>query len=238
MRIDTGVSYVLHTRAYGETSLIVDLISRGAGRLRGVARGARRRRRGSTAAPCQPFQPLACNVSGRSGLKTIGRVEALGAGLELAGERLFAGLYLNEVLVRTLHEEEPHPEIFDAYEATLAALTMLPAIEPPLRQFELSLLQMLGYGIDFARDAASGSPLSAEALYRYQSEAGFVAVAPGVRDDDALVLRGSDIAAIAAGNWDDPATRRLGKRLTRLALAPLLGHRPLHARALFRSSGT
>jgi hypothetical protein len=54
----------------------------------------------------------------------------------LIGEALFSGLYLNELLIRLLPAEDPHPGVFDHYAATLLALAEGRPLEPLLRSFE------------------------------------------------------------------------------------------------------
>jgi DNA repair protein RecO (recombination protein O) len=225
-------AFVLHTRPWRETSLLVELFTAEHGRIGVVARGARRGRRGSST-PLRPFVALRCLWRGRGELRTLGAVEPERP-FALVGDALFAGLYLNELLVRLLQREDAHPELFLAYARAVAALAgPAPALEPVLRRFEFGLLEELGYGFPLELDAA-GRPVRADAHYRFEAEAGLVPV-EGVAEEGAAwrSFPGAALLALAAGDFDDPLTRRVAKRLAREALAPHLGARPLHARALF-----
>jgi DNA repair protein RecO (recombination protein O) len=225
-------AFVLHTRPWRETSVLAELFTAEHGRIGAVARGVRRGRRGG-ASPLRPFVALRCLWRGRGELRTLTTVEPERP-FVLVGDALFAGLYLNELLVRLLQREDAHPELFLAYARAVAALSgPAPPLEPVLRRFEFGLLEELGYGFPLDVDA-TGRPVRADARYRFEAEAGLV---PGEGvEEGGLPARGfpgAALLALAAGDLEDPETRRVAKRLARQALAPHLGDRPLHARALF-----
>lgn len=218
------LAYVLHSRAYRETSALVDFITP-QGRLRAVLRSAR----GKAGTLARPFVPLDIEFRGRGELKNVGRMEAFGVSCWLEGEALFSGLYLNELLIRLLPAEDPHPGVFDHYAATLVALAEGRALEPLLRSFEWRLLDDLGYG--FALDVdVNGEPLSADGMYRLQVDAGLERVylfQPGQ-------FQGAELLAMAEADWTAPGALSAAKRLMRQALAVHLGGRPLVSRELFR----
>ena len=97
-----------------------------------------------------------------------------------------------------------------------------------LRQFEKLLLDELGYGYDFTRDAASGAAIDAAGRYRLEAEAGFVKTAANEG------CPGRTLIDIARGDYSDPETRKVARRLFRDALAAHLGPAPLVSRRLLR----
>jgi DNA repair protein RecO (recombination protein O) len=216
-------AYVLHSRAYRESSALVDFHTP-QGRLRAVMRGAR----GKAGTLARPFVPLEVEFRGRGELKNVSRLEAAGIPNLLRGEALFSGLYLNELLIRLLPEQDPHPATFEHYALTVLALAQGRALEPLLRAFEWRLLDELGYG--FALDVdRQGQPIIATGLYRLQADAGLEAVGqlqPGV-------FHGNQLLAMAEADWSAPGALAAAKRLMRQALAPHLGGRPLVSRELF-----
>ncbi len=226
--------YVIHTRPWRDTSLIVEFFSREHGRVSMVARGAkgRRSRGGSSAALLQPFTPLQCSWSGRSQLKNLSACEALAPALSLAGERVYSGLYMNELLMRLLHHEDPHRVLFDHYAAVLALLADGASSEIPLRRFELVLLEELGYGFDLACDGLSGEALDDQGWYHYHEEHGLVEAPPGAAERLPR-YRGHDLLSISRGDFSGNA-RQSAKRLMRQVLAAHLGDRPLKSRELFK----
>lgn len=223
------LAYVLHRRRYRETSAIVEYLTREHGRVDGVVRGVHGR--GARGHRVEPFDLLAIDWRGRGQLLTVTHTEQV-HGRVLAGDSLFAGMYLNELLKRTLRHEDPVPRIFAEYDAALAALEAGGDIEPPLRIFERTLLGELGYGVALDVDSASGEPLEPDAVYRFDGE-GF-ARASGGGQERGLRATGEMLAAVAAGDYGRDDVRRFAKRLFRAALRPHLGDAPLRTRSLFR----
>jgi DNA repair protein RecO (recombination protein O) len=225
MSTPTGqLAYVLHSRAYRESSALVDFLTP-QGRLRAVLRSAR----GKAGTLARPFVPLEIEFRGRGELKNVGRMESAGLSTWLVGEALFSGLYLNELLIRLLPAEDPHPAVFDHYAVTLLALAEGRPLEPLLRSFEWRLLDDLGYGFDLDADI-NGDPVEADGLYRLQVDAGLERVwllQPGL-------FQGAELLAMAEADWSATGALAAAKRLMRQALAVHLGGRPLVSRELFR----
>jgi len=216
-------AFILHSRAYRESSALVDFLTP-QGRLRAVLRGAR----GKAGTLARPFVPVEVEFRGRGELKNVGRLEAAGIPRWLHGEALFSGLYLNELILRLLPAEDPHPVLFEHYAATLEALAAGRALEPLLRAFEWRLLDELGYGFALGEDL-NGQPVVADQLYRLLPDAGLEPVQlfqPGL-------FQGAELLAMAEADWTAPGALAAAKRLMRQALAPHLGGRPLVSRELF-----
>lgn len=216
-------AFILHSRAYRESSALVDFLTP-QGRLRAVLRGAR----GKAGTLARPFVPVEVEFRGRGELKNVGRLEAAGIPRWLHGEALFSGLYLNELILRLLPAEDPHPVLFEHYAATLEALAAGRALEPLLRAFEWRLLDELGYGFALGEDL-NGQPVVTNQLYRLLPDAGLEPVhllQPGL-------FQGAELLAMAEADWTAPGALAAAKRLMRQALAPHLGGRPLVSRELF-----
>ncbi|MEG3134630.1 DNA repair protein RecO [Rouxiella sp. T17] len=223
-------AFVLHGRPYSETSLMLDMFTEGQGRVRILAKGARGRR--SNLKGClQPFTPLLIRWSGRGEVKTLRNAEAVSLALPLSGTMLYSGLYVNELVSRVLEQEANYSALFFDYLhclQNLAAATVTP--EYALRQFELALLNNLGYGVDFLHCAGSGEEVSEDMTYRYREEKGFIASLV----IDNLTFTGRDLMALDSREFPDANTLRAAKRFTRMALKPYLGGKPLKSRELFR----
>lgn len=232
MHVNLQPAYLLHARAYRDSSQLLEVFSAEHGRLGLVAKGMHRRARGgSLNAILQPFRPLLLSFSGRGELLNLLAVEAAGVGVTLRGERLFSGLYLNELLMRLLHRHDPLPTLFAHYGDTLDALAGEASTEGVLRGFELRLLDEMGYAFDPARDA-NAQQVREQSWYRYSEGHGLVACedgeeAPGGR------YRGDALLAVAAGDYSGAAAAT-AKHLLRRVIAEHLGGKPLHTRELFR----
>lgn len=217
-------AYFLHVRPYRETSMLVELLTAEQGRVAGVWRGARRSKGGIP----QLLQPLLIDLAGTGELKNLRQVEMAGPALQLTGPALFSAFYLNEILVRLLPRYEIQSALFIAYAETLGSLLEGENTAVLLRRFECQLLDTLGYGIDFSHDSESGESVSAAFGYDFHPERGF----SRSRSAQALV-NGEALLQLAAGDFSSPAAAQAAKRINRLALARLLGNRPLKSRELF-----
>ncbi len=235
MRVNQEAAFVLHATHYRETSLLLEIFSRHHGRIGLVARGARRPKSGLRAT-LSPFIPLVINWSGKGELATLSGAEADANALNLVGEALFCGLYMNELLVRVLHRHDPHELIYDRYVSSLLRLQGTGDVSETLRIFEKHLLQQLGYGLVLEHDVAGNLPIAAEVVYDYLPEHG--PVVANVTEVIGVRVHGATLLALAAECITDPGQLQESKQLMRACLAPHLGDRPLHSRKLFRPGRT
>ncbi|AUB78582.1 DNA repair protein RecO [Spiribacter roseus] len=220
--------FILHTRAYRDTSLLLEVLSRGHGRVGLVARGARSRR-SRTAGLLQAFQPLALSWRSRGEMGSLRQVESAGRPFMLKGRRLVSGLYINELLMRLLGREDPHPGVFEHYLNCLEALAEAVPEAVALRGFERDLLGLLGYGLPLARDTED-APLVASRWYRYDPGRGAIPVAGP--DAPGQVVSGETLLGLARPTLTE-ATARASRDLMRAALEPHIGNRPLKTRELY-----
>jgi DNA repair protein RecO (recombination protein O) len=232
MLVHLQPAYILHTRPYRDTSLLIEALTRDYGRITLLARGQRQSRQ-KARRPLQPFTALLFSWQGKSDLKTLTAAEAEAGCTFLSGNYLYSGLYANELLMRLLHQGDAHEDLFLAYRDLLHSLSRGDALEIVLRRFEFRLLDELGYGLDFSADANSGLPLMADRVYHYVNDVGFLEVDRNSQQA-ASGFFGEDLLAIANEDYSKKETRRAAKRLARLALAPHLGNKPLKSRELFR----
>ncbi|VDZ98776.1 DNA recombination and repair protein RecO [Salmonella enterica subsp. enterica] len=114
-------AFVLHSRPWSETSLMLDVFTEESGRVRLVAKGARSKRSNLKGA-LQPFTPLLLRYSGRGEVKTLRSAEAVSLALPLSGITLYSGLYINELLSRVLEYETRFSELFFDYLNCIQAL--------------------------------------------------------------------------------------------------------------------
>jgi DNA repair protein RecO (recombination protein O) len=233
LRIQLQPAFVLHSRPYRDSSALLEVLTAQYGRISLVAKGARRTVKGrSSGAILQPFVPLLLSFSGRAELKTLTASEVAGEVRALKGDRLFSGMYLNELLVRLLHRNDSHPGLFIAYGEAVASLASEGSLDEILRRFEFKLLEELGYSFDLQVDGHSGEAISESSWYYYHQEFGLVEQGEAMGPDKP-VFSGADLLAIARGERGEAASHA-SKRLLRVALAGHLGDKPLNSRDLFR----
>lgn len=225
MRIEQQPSYVLHSRPYRETSLLLECLTRDHGRIGVVARGVRAEKSRLQRAQLEPFQPLALDLMARGELATLTGVEGIGAPQRLSGEAGLAGLYLNELVVRLTGRQDPHPELYDAYARTVGRLAATEPLAWTLRRFERDLLEAVGYALQLEYEAESGEPVEDAQFYRYHAEMG----PSPCRAGTAHALRGSDLLALAADHMPDTAGLSALRMMMREVIRFHLGGAELHA---------
>jgi DNA repair protein RecO (recombination protein O) len=229
---DAQPAFILHSYPYSETSLIVEAFTRYSGRLPLLAKGAKRPR-SALRGMLRAFQPLQLSWGGKSELRVLHKAEWQGGFIPLQGTAVICGFYLNELLMRLLHRNDPHEQLFVHYQDTLAALSEHSDYIPILRKFEQQLLRELGYALTLDRDVASGMPLVPDEEYCYEVERG-----PTKLDESAcprgLRLSGRTLLDMEQGDYSSTATRQQSKALMRYILNHYLGDQPLHTRQLLK----
>ena len=247
-RVELEPAFVLHNRAYRETSLIVEVFGRHTGRFALVAKGVRRpksRLRGML----QSFHPLLLSWSGSGELGLLTGAEPDGYMRPLAGKALFSGLYINELLMRLMHRHDPHPELFHFYREAIESLNQAPGndesmdgrgrakqdarAEAVLRIFEKQMLEAIGYGLVLDRDIDSGEPIHSDCSYRYEMDRGPTSLA--IRDGDGVRVAGETLLSLARENLESERALDEAKQLMRAVLRCYLGDKPLATRSLFRA---
>ncbi len=229
-RIEQQPAWLLHHRPFRDTSRILDLLSRDHGRVSVVARGSRSAK-SKLKGILRPFMPLSVSWVARSDLGTLTGAEIGGDPVSLGGDALLSGYYLNELLLNLMHRHDPQPEIFEAYSTTVAALAGTRDVAPQLRVFELELLRLLGYALDFEHDYASNEVLEPEARYEYRPARGAARV--GDRQGH-MVFSGAELLAIGAGKFEDSETLVAANRLLRGVIAYHLDGKELKSRKVLR----
>ena len=148
---------ILSAKAHGETSLILEVLTRAHGRHLGIVRGGRSRRQAPSMQPGNLAEVTwRARLESHLGTFTVELRELRAAAMLGSPAALYAFATLSAHL-RLLAEREPHPSLYDAL-CILGEHLGEPAIAAPLiLRFELALLAELGFGLDLSRCAATGS---------------------------------------------------------------------------------
>lgn len=220
--------YLLHRRAYRETSMIVTIFTQQQGKLSAMVRGVRSAKSDKKSV-LQPFTKLSFTLSGKGNLPNMGHLELEQLAHQLHGENLFCAMYLNELCQRVCPENYQMSALFSAYEHTLTALCLADStgLEAILREFELLLLDDLGVLPELHLDS-QGAEFIAQQHYIYMPEHGVLPVA----QPQAQSFAGQALLDMLASHWHADSLAA-AKRICRIALQPLLGEKPLKSRELF-----
>lgn len=159
---------VLRERDLGEADRLVTLITPEYGKVRAVAKGARRIT-SKKAGHLEPFCRCSLMLSRGRELDNIGQVETLDAfpGLRDDLDRLGPAWYLAELTDRFTEEGTEQRVLYDDYLTALTALAH--AAEPDLvcRWFESTLLTLNGLAPSWSTCAGCGAPVQPDTAYAF-----------------------------------------------------------------------
>ena len=223
-RVENSSAFLIHRRMYQGSSLLLDFFTKDFGRIRLIARGARK---GKTS--LQMFQCLSISFKGRGDLKSLSQWEIDDRPRRLIGNDLILAMYANELILRLLPEGDEYFETFKSYWTFLSSLDSLGADEKEfaLRKFENQILEDLGYGIDFGFDI-DGDAIQLELNYEFIEQQGFCLSNNGSLLGKTLLHLSSSEDIIT-----DKNELIILKKMNRKRLKSLLGDKPLKSKELF-----
>lgn len=240
-RVNQQSAFIVHTRPYTETSLIVEVFSHDYGRLGLLSKGARNpknHKRGIL----QPFQPLLLNWIGKGELPILSSVEQGKNLLYFDYKSRVCGFYINELIFKLLQRRDPHPELYVAYSELMQTLNDCSLKnkerELALRLFEKKLLTEIGYGLILDRDVDQGELINPELVYRYVPERG-----PEVYRSDIhktasstasspLIVSGMVLHCIDRNQYPSEQIMQQAKQFMRYILQTLLDGKIIYSRRL------
>jgi DNA repair protein RecO (recombination protein O) len=162
MSSEKATAIVLRVIDFSETSAVLTLFTREFGKVRGLAKGARR--------PKGPFESALDLLA----LVRIVFLRKSSDSLDLLTEAklerrfrphggnlssLYAAYYVAELVNELTDDYDPHPKLFDAADETLAALSGEPGVSATLVRFELTALRELGHLPSLARCGECGTAI-------------------------------------------------------------------------------
>ena len=219
--------FLLHQRSYGETSIIAEVFTRNLGKMSIIARGAKKPK-SKFFGYLVPFSRLKITFSGRSELKTLTNIDRdLSLTNTYLSRKSYSLLYINELMIKLLPKDAEHKPLFDLYSKFIQDSVNEEKMDYLLRNFELDLLEMLGYGINFHADINNEEEIKLNKNYIFVAESGFMA------SDNAKDFSGEDIIKIRERNFADISTKKL-KQLTQATILFCLEGKDLNSRQIFR----
>lgn len=180
---------VLRWRAYGDSDKIATLLTEEAGKLTGIAKGARNSRR-RFANSLEPLARVRVHYRQRPGasLAFLESCELLAATDPFADPGRFAyGSYIAELTDRLTVEEDPSHDLFALLHEALAAIEQGPATSAFLRGFELQLLTAAGFEPQLGACARCQRPWDDQAPAWMATHHGTLSCAACRNQEDAVV---------------------------------------------------
>jgi DNA repair protein RecO (recombination protein O) len=148
---------VIGVKRHGESSAIIELLTRAHGRHLGLVRGGRSARSQSA---LQPGNSLGlvwrARLDEHLGSFAVEPLK-LRAGRLIVSALALAGLGYLGALLRLLPERDPHQSLHDALEIIADHLDMADVAPPLLARFEMQVLAECGFRLDLERCAATGA---------------------------------------------------------------------------------
>jgi DNA repair protein RecO (recombination protein O) len=227
-----ATALVLRVVEFSETSSILTIFTREFGKVRGLAKGARR--------PKGPFESALdllclCRIvflrksSDALDLLTEAKLERRFRPRDLSS--LYAGYYVAELLSEFTDDYDPHPELFDAACDTLAGLVEEGRVASLVLRFELTALRVLGHLPSWEVCAECAEPVAIEGQVAFSQADGGVLCAECRVGKRQITLVSAGVLRIL-GRYSDPASdawRRLElDRRIRGELRGLLNHYLYH----------
>ena len=223
---DWDECFLLHHRPHGETSLIVDVFTKKNGKMSIIAKGAKKPK-SKFFGYLTPFTKLKITYTGRSELKTLTNIDRdFSESTNSFSKTSYSLLYINELLIRLLPKDAVHEDLFQLYESFLVKIHSGENIELTLRSFELDMLEMLGYGLDFENEIDKNQSIDVNKNYSFIPERGF-------RESKNSNFSGKDIINIRMRNLSEVSKKHL-KHLTQESIHFCLDGRNLSSREIFR----
>ena len=223
---DWDECFLLHHRPHGETSLIVDVFTKKNGKMSIIAKGAKKPK-SKFFGYLTPFTKLKITFTGRSELKTLTNIDRdFSESTNSLSKTSYSLLYINELLIRLLPKDAVHEDLFQLYESFLVKIHAGENIELTLRSFELDMLEMLGYGLDFENEIDKNQSIDINKNYSFIPERGF-------RESKNSNFSGKDIINIRMRNLSEVSKKHL-KHITQESIHFCLDGKNLSSREIFR----
>ena len=235
--VNTQIAYLLHKRAYRETSSILEVLTKDYGRVSLMARGTRGAR-SKIAGSLMLFTPLVISWQGKGALPYLKSIER--ADLKapvLKSKLLLSAMYINELLMYMLHKDDVHEDVFEHYHRCLYLLEDENNLEITLRKFEIKFLEMLGFGLNLSVEADTGKVIMPDQIYNYFLEHGAVK-SNGDQNTSVPKISGACLLALTDNRFQEISENSVHlaelKQLMRFVINFHLGNKKLKSREMFK----
>ncbi len=230
MKVDQQPGYLLHRRAYRESSLLVEIFTRNHGRLALLAKGCRRNKSRQQGLFLS-FKPLLVSWAGKGELPILTAIEQTRYCPQPDAPGVACGFYMNELILKLLHRHDPHERLYDKYDESISALIDKKNPYVVLRIFEKYLLQETGFGLVLEHDAETGQSILADSNYQYLPQKGPV-ITGGSQGN---IISGATLIALQSEEFKSDKEKIQARLLTRWLIDIQLHGKELRTRRVVRA---
>ena len=168
MRVELEPAFILHTKSYRETSMLVYALTEQHGVVHLVSRAAKKKGNNQI----QPFTKMYLSWSGRSDLMSLTKVELDYSNYTKDFRAHVQSFYMHELILKLVPIMSPSSELYHLYESTLDAMIQNPKREDVLRIFEIKLLDIIGHALQLSHDYKTDLPIEIGLNYVYEPDHG------------------------------------------------------------------
>ncbi|MGH6800245.1 MAG: DNA repair protein RecO [Methylocella sp.] len=148
---------IIGTRKHGETSLIVEAMTRAHGRHFGLVRGGRSKRMQPLLQPGNHAELVwRARLDEHLGTFSVEPVKLRTARLMASAEALHAVCHV-AALLRLGPERDPHPALYETAMRIAGGIDRPEILAPLIVRFEAEILAQMGFGLDLQKCAATGT---------------------------------------------------------------------------------
>ncbi|HUB64129.1 MAG TPA: DNA repair protein RecO [Methylocella sp.] len=148
---------ILGTRKHGETSVIVEAMTRAHGRHFGLVRGGRSKRMQPLLQPGNHADLVwRARLDEHLGTFSVEPIALRTARLMTSAEALHAVCHV-AALLRLAAERDPHPALYETAVRIAGGIDRPESLAPLIVRFEAEILSQMGFGLDLETCAATGA---------------------------------------------------------------------------------
>lgn len=226
-------AYILHSKPYSDTSLIITFLTKNYGKINLIAKGCRRNKH-KYKHLLQQFISILINFTQRGGLGTLISADLENSYSILDSNRIIYGMYVNELTYKVLSFSDSSPEIYYNYHLCISSLYKNNSINQILRKYEKGFLDAIGYGYDYKMEYNSNKEISEQMMYGFISCKGFLMINNiEINDIIKFKLCGKHILSINDNDFSHMDTCKVAKRIFQETINSILDSKTINTRNFF-----
>ncbi len=219
-------SFIIHSRSYGETSVIFDVITENIGLYSLLGKGIKKKKDFSS---LQPFKELKLTFSNKKNLPILSKYEIVNTFQVSKNNLILYGMYMNELIYKFIPQREPCISLYKLYKYQLNNMSdNRVSLDLQLLKFEILFLKEIGYEIT---SAISKEEISDSKNYYYQYDSGFKEV--NNKLDLNLSITGGDLKLLIGNSIHNISKVNSLRSIVRNIFQRLLGTKKIMSYELF-----
>tara|TARA_B100000965_G_scaffold406592_1_gene446382 strand:+ start:715 stop:1389 length:675 start_codon:yes stop_codon:yes gene_type:complete len=210
-------SFIIHSRDYGETSVIYDVLTENYGFMSVLAKGIKKKKDGLL---LLPFRELLLSYT-KANLPLLVKHEVSNDYSKINRNFMLYGLYYNELIYRLVPKNEPLKSMYSLYKSQLNYMVSDIDVSVASLRFEYLFLKEIGYGLSLS-DELNGR-LNDNDTYYYDFNSGFKKSYNNTNDK----ICGTSLLNLANNNFSKIKDVKVLRQIIREVFKKLLNNKSL-----------